>query len=53
MRSLFSHKTTDEMKAWDAYPALTAYAARMRERESVKKAFTLEAPLYAKNQHAA
>ena len=37
----------------DRWPALEAYAARMRTRDSVKKAFAIEAPLYAREQNAA
>jgi glutathione S-transferase len=37
----------------DAWPALTGYAARIRERESVKRAFAIEGPLYARQQQAA
>lgn len=37
----------------ERWPALTAYAARIRQRESVAKAFAIEAPLYAREQKAA
>lgn len=37
----------------DNWPALTAYAARIRERPSVAKAIAIEAPLYAREQKAA
>jgi len=37
----------------DAFPALVAYAARLRERPAIKRAFAVEAPLYAREQQAA
>lgn len=36
----------------DAWPALAAYADRIRARESVKRAFAIEGPLYARQQAA-
>jgi glutathione S-transferase len=39
--------------ALDPWPSLVAYVARMREREAVKRAFAIEAPLYAREQKAA
>ncbi len=36
----------------ERWPGLVAYAARIRERPSVKRAFAIEAPLYARQQAA-
>jgi glutathione S-transferase len=37
----------------DKWPAINAYVARLRERPSIAKAISIEAPLYAKEQKAA
>lgn len=37
----------------DAWPSLVAYSARIRERPSVARAISLEAPLFARQQAAA